>query len=277
MYDVFVRPLVKAGSNEITGELSRAFHPLRLQRALASSRNPVMTPLAQLAEQARTARHPAAKDNPFLQLEHAWADAIEQAIDFYRDVRDAWYEATFLSVWGAPWAHWFGHTHQHQRTLKNETELRALPEVQSALQHISQGGFAEAVIRMLILLVESRRNVRRDRLERSARVLTEDEPFRSLSPERRKHIIDEQTLIVQFEPKRALETLPDLLKTQEERELAAQVAQYIPGEIGEMAPHTFETLQVIRRVLDLPPVGGDVLTDPLTDANRPAIVSVAAE
>jgi hypothetical protein len=276
-YDILLRPVVRAACNPMTGELSRTFHPLRLQRALASSRNPAMGLLTPLADQARANRRPAEKDNPFIEFESIWADSVEQAIDFYRDVRDAWYEIAFLSVWGSPWAYWFGHTHQQQRTLKDETELRALGEVQSALQRISEGGFPEAVIRMLVLLVESRRSVRRDRLERSALVLTEDEPFRSLTAEQRKRIIDEQTLIVQFEPKRALATLPDLLKTPEEREVAARVAQYIPGAISEMAPRTLETLQSIRQVLNLPPVSEDILKDPLSDANRGAVVSVAAE
>jgi hypothetical protein len=37
---------------------------------------------------------------------------------------------------------------------------------------------------MLVLLAENRKGVRRDRLERSSRVLTEDEPFASLGAER---------------------------------------------------------------------------------------------
>lgn len=149
------------------------------------------------------------------------------------------------------------------RTLKNEAELRALPEVQSALHHISEGGFTEAVIRMLILLADSRGEVRRDRLERASAVLTQDEPFRSLSTDERRQIIDEQTLVVQFEREAAIQTLPDLLKTSEDRKLAAEVAQFVPGSIEEMSPNTLEMLQRFRHVLKLPPISGDITKDPL--------------
>ena len=64
-------------------------------------------------------------------------------------------------------------------------KLRFLPEVQAILLGIDRGGFEEAVIRMLILLAEARGSVRRDRLERSSKVLTRDEPFASLGVERR--------------------------------------------------------------------------------------------
>jgi pimeloyl-ACP methyl ester carboxylesterase len=264
LYDMYVRPWVKAAVNPASAELSRALHPLRLQRALLSSRNPVVAPLAKTAEQVRTSRRPLPKDNPFVQLERSWADLIEQSMDLCRDMRDAWYEMTFYTMWGLPWARHFGHKHELRRTLKNEAELRALPEVQIALRSAGEGGFTDAVIRMLVLLAESRGNVRRDRLERSSALLSGSEPFRSLTSDQRKRIIDQQSLLVEFAPEQAIETLPLLLKTPEERALAARVVQYVPGAISEMAPHTLEMLQRFRHVLGLPPMTEDVLQNPLT-------------
>ena len=96
--------------------------------------------------------------------------------------------------------------------------------------HIEEGGFCEAVIRMLILLADSRGNVRRDRLERSARVLTQDEPFKSLNADERSFILQEQTLIVEFAPELAIETLPKLLissfHTRLRRAVRGQPVQY---------------------------------------------------
>jgi len=272
-YDLMVRPLVRACVNQATGELTRALHPLRTQRALFSSRNPIVSALPNLAEQVKADRQQAAPDNPFLAMERLWADVVEQSMDLWRDVRDAWYETVFFGIWGAPWAREFGETHRLRRTLKNEAELRALAEVQHAIRHMADGGFVEAVIRMLVLLAESRGNVRRDRLERSAHLLTESEPFRSLSSEHRKWIIDRQTLLIQFEPQSAIETLPRLLKTPEQRALAADVVQYVPGQITEMAPQTLNMLQHFRRVLGLPPMTNDVLENPL-DAVTPASLAL---
>jgi hypothetical protein len=160
----------------------------------------------------------------------------------------------------------FGRTHEARRTLKNLDELRGLPEVTAALYNIERGGFVEAVIRMLILLAEDRGTVRRDRLERASRVLTRDEPFRSLGAEHRAMIIHEQTLIATYEPERAIEALPLLLQTPEERNLAVRLVQYVPGAISEMSPRTLSMLQRFHQVLDLPPVTGDILQDPLAEA-----------
>lgn len=263
LYDLYLRPFVKATINPGIAELARMLHPLRLQRGLVSGRNPVMAGVAGLAEKATKERQLAPADNPFVRTENVLAALFEQSIDFMRDVRDAMYENMFFSIWATPWAATFGAPNLPGRTLKNEAELRALPEVQSALHHISEGGFTEAVIRMLILLADSRGEVRRDRLERASAVLTQDEPFRSLSTDERRQIIDEQTLVVQFEREAAIQTLPDLLKTSEDRKLAAEVAQFVPGSIEEMSPNTLEMLQRFRHVLKLPPISGDITKNPL--------------
>ncbi|MCB1486449.1 MAG: DUF3141 domain-containing protein [Bauldia sp.] len=272
-YDLMVRPMVKAAVTDTAAEIGRVLHPERLSRAMMSSRNPVMQQVEAAAARLRAERKPTMKDNPYLAAEDLWVRSVEQGIDFWKDCRDMMYELVFHSVWGTPWARSFGRTHEARRTLKSVQELRGLPEVTAALYNIERGGLVEAVIRMLILLAEDRGTVRRDRLERSTRVLTQDEPFKSLSAERRAMIIHEQTLIATFDIEGAIATLPTLLETEEERDLAARIVQYIPGAIGEMTPRTLAMLQRFHQVLGLPPVTEDILVDPL--ATEPEVAEGA--
>ncbi|CTQ72901.1 DUF3141 domain-containing protein [Roseibium alexandrii] len=284
-YDVAVRPFVQAGVTEQSAELRRKTHPLRVQRTMMSSLNPMFGGLPGMAERVKEDRTPADANNPFSEMERVSAAMIEQSLDLFRDLRDTWYENLFYTVWGSPYMRWFGRTHQPGRTLKRKEDLRSLPPVQAALMHIEEGGFCEAVIRMLILLADSRGNVRRDRLERSARVLTQDEPFKSLSPDARSFMLQEQTLIVEFAREQAIESLPKLLKTKEDREMASKVVRYIPGAIDEMTPHTLEMVQTFQSVLGLSPVSEDITADPLasgeatapdTDRDTPKVTEKAA-
>ncbi|MEM0907200.1 MAG: DUF3141 domain-containing protein [Pseudomonadota bacterium] len=267
LYDAFARPFVQAAVQEPTAHAMRMMHPMRVGHWMFSSLNPFLQPYKAAAGMLENRDKDLAADNPFKLMETVYADLYEQSLDMYRDWRDSVYEMSFYAAWGAPWAQAYGKPNAAKRVLKHKDELRGLPEVKLALLHIDDGGFEDAVVRMLIMLADSRGTVRRDRLERASRVLTQDKPFRELSMEERARIIHEQTIIVTFAGAQAVETLQNLLTDEETRQRACAAVQYIAGPIGEMSPETLTMLQRIRSALSLPPASDDVLEDPLRDPN----------
>ena len=267
IYELAFRPLVQAAITPQVADAIRDSHPARTHRLMFSDRNPMVRSLSETANRIMNERKPIDSANPFLEIERLWASSVLQGFDFMRDVRDAVYEMTFLSVYGSPFMRWLGSSHAFERTRKDPKELRFLPEVQAILLGIDRGGFEEAVIRMLILLAELRGSVRRDRLERSAKVLTRDEPFVSLGPDRRAALIREQSIIAEFEKDRAIQTLPELLPGPDERRKAIEVVEFIAGAMEEMEPHTLRTLQRFHAVLGLPAIASTLVTDdPLSES-----------
>ena len=254
LYDVWARPAVRALANPVATEVAKAFHPLRAQRWMMASWNPVMTHWQALAAQAKRARAPAAADNPFVRLETLWAESLTQSLDLARDLRDMAYETAFYALWSHPAAIAFGAPKAKSRAKKTGRELRLAPEVQAALMHVESGGFVEAVIRMLIMLAEARGSVRRDRLERSAKVLAHDRPFCEIGQALRGRIIHEQSIIAQFEPAAAIAALPKMLPLEDGRKEAMAVVEYILGPVEEMESHTLQRLQQFRAILELDPI-----------------------
>jgi tellurite resistance protein len=243
---------VQASITPQIAEALRTAHPARAQRLALSDRNPWMSWVEPAAKAISNARAAEPASHPFRQFEQLWSESVEQGLDLMRDMRDACYETMFYGIYSSPMMKIVGRAYNFQRTLKDPSELRFLPEVQAHLLNVARGGFVEAVIRMLIVLAQARGSVRRTRLERSAQVLTMHEPFASLGSERRATLIQEQTVIVEFEPEAAVQALPGLLLTEKDRREAVDVVEFIAGPLEEMEPHTIQALQRFRRILGLP-------------------------
>jgi pimeloyl-ACP methyl ester carboxylesterase len=251
LYDIWARPIVQSLVTPQFSEALKKTNPARLSRTIFGDANPLMKGVAEQAQKVTAERKAADPNNPFLFAEKLWASGVENTLDAYRDFRDAMYELTFLGIYSSPTVLRLGEKFAFERTRKDPKVLRFLPEVQTVLLNVDRGGFEEAVIRMLILMAESRATVRRDRLERSAKVLGHDEPFASLGSEKRAALIHQQSLIVEFEPMRALASLPDLLSDPTERQRAIEVVEFIAGAIEEMEPATIQLLQRFHSVLGL--------------------------
>ena len=248
-YELGLRPLVQGMVTPESAAALRESHPSRLSRKLFSDANPLLTLMQPAVDWARSQRQPAQPDNPFLALERLWANGIMQGMDFMRDVRDASYESSFLALYGTPWMRALGQGDTPEPQVANAADLRRLPEVQNALACVERGDMGAAVIRMLVLLAGSRGSVRRDRLERSAQVLNSTQPFAAMGPQRRSELIQQQSIIAEFEPVRAVETLPVLLKTKADRKQALKIVNHILGARSEMEPHSLEMIQHMETLL----------------------------
>jgi pimeloyl-ACP methyl ester carboxylesterase/tellurite resistance protein len=248
-YELTLRPFVKAMATPALADALVRAHPLRVRRYLLSDKNPAVTPIAALAESVRGARKPADSANPFLKGEALIASMIEQTLKFWSDISSASKELMFFNLYASPFLMRLNEGHVPDPNAKLGETLRELPKVAVALTKIEQGGFAEAVIRMLILMARSRGGVRQSRLERSNLILKSTEPFKSLGEVERAAIINEQTLIIDFEPDAAIAALPKLLTTAPERSRAIKVVEEIAGDPEEMAEPTTRMLRRLRDCL----------------------------
>ena len=251
LYDLTLRPLVQSLSNPASAALMVDLHPLRVQRYWVSDKNPWLLGLPALSEQVRATRQPAADDNPFMRLERLNATLIEQGFNLLRDARDTWFEFAFHGLYCLPMMRRVTENARLKRGIDRDEDWRHRPEIVEMLSHMEQGGYPEAVIRMLVLMAQARGSVRRNRLERSNAILHEREPFASLASEVRARIIQEQSTLVYLEPERALAALPKLLPVPEERAKALALVEEIAGPSDEMNAPTEMMLSELRSTLGL--------------------------
>ena len=174
------------------------------------TRTPLFSNLEDLAETGPGATDTRREGQSVcLRLERLYADCVEHSWNLYRDMRDAAIELTFHALYGTPWMKRLGAARQARPQSHN---ISKFPHVQDAIKRAKVGGYAEGIIRMLVLLARARGSVRRDRLERSDRLLHARPPFSSMTAETRARLIYEQSLIVEFCGNEAVTSLAELLK-----------------------------------------------------------------
>ena len=155
-------------------------HPLRARRYAVSDLNPAVKAVAGYAPAVREARAPVAPGNPFFETEKLFAGMVEQGMNFWRDVKTMTDELTFFSIYANPFLARLVEARALIPNARVGESLRELPQVQAALMNLSRGGYAEGVIRILILMAKARGSVRQSRLERSNAILHSAEPFKSM-------------------------------------------------------------------------------------------------
>ena len=262
-YELFARPLIQRMSNDVNASLGRALHPLRMQRWAMSDLNPWMAWFGPLAESVRSHRQALGPESISRQTEWFMSECVSSALDFYRDVRDAMSEALFYEIYGPM----FGTCLAGQDGCPKQEAVadpRKLPFVKEALASISEGGYPEAVARVFALLLEHGKPLPLRELElgrsfeaRYSRLLPR------MSAERERRVRGEQEIIVRYEPRRALQTLPHLVRrsTDRERLLTLMEAVFTEAKVGKIRP-TSQQISMFEKVR------GVLKTKPGTDRSR---------
>jgi tellurite resistance protein len=255
LYDTFVSPWVRLFSNDATAEALRMLHPLRLQRFMISDMNPMMGALQVMAHAARENRRSVAADNSFVKAEQAVSKQIEQSLDLYRDMRDRNQELLFKAIYNSPLvealaglrAPYADATKPRARDEHAERLLAA--KVEAIRTREEQGGFAEAVLRILLAVAQAERmfDARGARLAR--RIKEEHPVLRQLTREQVRAIAKEEAFMLRFDEDSALAALPKMLPNPDQRREAVEIVRRIGYADGEIPPEGEAVLERIEALL----------------------------
>jgi hypothetical protein len=231
-----------------------------MQRWAVSDLNPWLAWLGPVAESVRSHRQALGPESPSRQTERFFSECVSSALDFHREVRDAVSEALFYEIYGPMFGACVagGQPDAAMRFSASPADQRDLPFVKEALSSMKEGGYPEAVARAFAMLLEHGKplplrelELGRSFEEKYARLLPR------ISSERERRVRGEQEIIVHYEPKRALKTLPHLLRRSKDRERLLTLMEAVIAEtkLGKLKPTPGQVsmFEKIRGVLKTKP------------------------
>jgi pimeloyl-ACP methyl ester carboxylesterase len=268
LYDTFLSPVIQAMSNEMTAQWSRMLQPDRLQRYMFSDMNPSMWPFKIFAELVREQRKPVSPDNPFIKLEAQMSERITDLLDTYRDMRDAWSERLFKSIYESPWIAAMVGLANHAKQPKAprpEDWLRKELKRLKAIEHESyfeKGTPLDGVVRMLLYQGSDTRVVDERPFRLIQKFICEARDDKRPTLAQLKQAFRRQMSILLLDEERAVNALPKLLPEIDERhrafELVRQIATAREGKLNDSQEKRFRRLEEILLVA----AHGDTVSSP---------------
>lgn len=219
-YQSSIRPLVRSFTSDSTAGLARECHPLRLQRRVLSSQNPLMGAVSCLAPLVRQHRRPASERNFFRMQEALASQAIITGLDIFRDLRDAWWETLFRFAYGP--LGWGGIFRPPPVTATPAVPRGEAPVATNG--ELTEGGPLAAILRMLAAACLDY-GVFDNRTAKALRALLSYSVFRDVTPTELKAIFRQQASLLRRQPKPAIKALADMLLDQGTRSDALHTVQ----------------------------------------------------
>jgi pimeloyl-ACP methyl ester carboxylesterase len=269
LYRTFLQPMVRACVNSPLAELVRQFHPLRLQYEAFSNANPLVAPVAGMAEQVREHRRPAAADNPVIAVQEAVSKQIVAGLDAWRDFSEATAERLFMATYGsAPLQAALGIDPASTAPLRQapksplhrELMEKRIAELKSQMK---SGGVREAAIRALIFVGLDRAAVDERGFEavRRIRQTLTDLPLSAF-----KATVREQFELLLIDTEAALAAIPSLLpEDAATRQKAFDLVCQVLSARGEYSDRDRERIERLSRLFRV--------DNPLRPARRAIVAS----
>jgi len=225
-YALFGRPWVKSLVNETTAQMGRTFHPNRAQRWAFSDFNPVMWPVAAMAESVKAKRKPVEPGNPWRKLEAIGSEMITASWNLYRDLRDAASESLFFQIYGSMIVLGATGDVKPGQPVVKQPDVRELPFVREAMAQIDKGGYLEALARIGALLGQFAGPIPLNRLALTDEYIKSDKVLSTIPEDEARRIRSEAAVMVLLEPERTLNALPGLLSSEEDRRRVLKILEW---------------------------------------------------
>jgi len=252
LYQTFVSPLVRALIDESMAEWIRQLHPLRVQRYSFSDLNPWVWPYKFLAPAVKRQRQPARPDNPFTIMEKAAAESVNLVLDGWRQARDAAQELTFKMIYENPWmqAMWGAKQPKEDSAQDSQLGIAAISDG-NWRQEMQKGGFVEAVVRIIYAVMRANHRFDRIQFQIAGKIIKTSQRFENILPNELKRISRQQVAFLEHDQDVALETLTQLLPTQDERVEALEIANSIATSDLILEETEKEILHQIQQTLHI--------------------------
>jgi Protein of unknown function (DUF3141) len=255
LYRTFAQPFARAFVSSPLAEWMQRLHPLRLQYELVSGANPMMAPIAGMAEQVRKHRRPAAADNPFLAWQENVSRQIVAGLDAWREASEALAERAFLTVYGSPALQSAvgidpAGTQRLRRAPKNPLHAELLcNRIAELKSRIPAGGLHEALIRGLLYAGMTRAAIDERGFEAVRRIR---ETHSDLSLPAFKALVRDQFNMLLIDPEAALAALPSMLPSDPEiRRTAFGLIKQVLSVRGEMSAQDRSRLNEVGRLFGI--------------------------
>lgn len=224
LYRQFVQPWVRQAVTPQTAHCVQTMHPLRLSYEWWSDHNPLAPLVADTAKKIHEQRAPITEDNPFLQIQGLWSDAIVKALNLWRDVRDDASEKVFEWTYGSPWVQALAGQSGDDEPMRQRPsvtpEHRAFvaQEIVGLRDAVTEGGAIEAGIRAVFYIHRFCGSID-ERRANLALELHQPDCARGFDMDSFRAIVRRQANIVRLDTDAAIIALPQLLAREEPRRI----------------------------------------------------------
>ncbi len=250
LYRMWVRPWLQMTVNDLSAEIYKQMHPLRLQRYIFSDLNPAVRPVKSLADMARKTRRPVSAENPLVDLEKQMNKVIVDTLNLYRDTRDRHQETLFRSIFGREILHQaFVEGRKGICDAGGELPASCVPEeIEKAFE---SGGQAEGLIRVMMAVTMADRIFDRTEYAYAEKVALSHPIFSEIRPAVFKDMVKQQAMVLQADEKRALKALGKLIRKPEDRREALALGRQIADADGHFSETEKVILEKIRQGLGI--------------------------
>ncbi len=213
-YQSFVQPWIKMISGPQLARAAIDLNPLRLAYSLLSDRNPMMRPVAPLADYVRAKRTPASAGNPFITMQQQFSQTMVDGLNVFRDVRDDLVERTFHAVYCSPLVQAACGISQDDSEPRSRPGL--MPSVLAAAEQekrrlrgrMAEGNVLDAAARVLVYIGKAQHRLDESTFDALRKLLL---AYPEVSPAEFKAAVREQWAILAVDERAAIEGLPELL------------------------------------------------------------------